>query len=472
MSEPARPVAASRLRTTALIVAAAMFMEQLDGTVLATALPTMARSFAQDPLHMNVALTSYLLSLAVFIPVSGTAADRFGARTVFRAAIALFTLGSILCAQSTTLPFLIGARIVQGIGGAMMVPVGRLVLLRTATKAQLVTAMTWLMIPVTIGPVLGPPLGGFIVDALDWRWIFYINVPIGVAGLVLVTLFIDDVRETEPGRFDVHGFVLSGVALACLMFGLELASRGVGSIGATAALLGVGAGAALLYVRHSRGHPHPILDFSLMRVPTFGISVLAGALSRIAVGAVPFLLPMMLQLGFGLSASASGLITLAGAVGSFAVRLAARPMLKRIGFRNTLVYVGATATLLVGLSAAFRPSWPMFAIYAVLICTGFFQALQFIVYNTIAYADIPRPRMSAATSFYTTFQQLCVSLGIATAAAALAGSMFVAGHGAPLLSDFSTAFIVVSGIAAFAPLLSTRLARDAGAELSGQQLRR
>ena len=289
MSAPASGVAArkpltppqagtrgKRLYLTALIVAAAMFMEQVDGTVLATALPTMARSFDTEPLRMNVALTSYLLSLAVFIPISGTAADRFGARTVFRAAIGLFTIGSILCAQSGTLSFLIAARIVQGIGGAMMVPVGRLVLLRTASKSELVTAMAWLMIPATIGPVVGPPIGGFIVDALDWRWIFYINVPIGLVGLLLVTLFIDDVREKEPGRFDFPGFVLSGTALACLMFGLELASRGVGSLLVTGALLGVGTVATLLYWRHSRGHPHPILDFGLMRVPTFAISVLPG----------------------------------------------------------------------------------------------------------------------------------------------------------------------------------------------------
>ncbi len=465
------PARAKRLHLTALIVAAAMFMEQVDGTVLATALPTMARSFDVEPLRMNVALTSYLLSLAVFIPVSGTAADRFGARTVFRAAIALFTVGSILCAQSQSLWFLVASRILQGFGGAMMVPVGRLVLLRSASKAELITAMTWLMIPATIGPVLGPPIGGFIVDALNWRWIFYINVPVGMVGLVLVTLFIEDVREKEPGRFDFQGFVLSGVALACLMFGLELASRGVGSVMETMALLVVGVASGVLYWRHSRGHPHPILDFSLMRVPTFGISVLAGALSRVAVGAMPFLLPMMLQLGFGMSATASGLITFASAIGSLAMRLAARPMLKRIGFRNTLVWVGLVSTLLLGSSAAFRPSWPLFAIYALLVMGEFFQSLQFMVYNTIAYADIQRDRMSSATSFYTTFQQLCISLGIATAAGALAGSMFIAGHTAPALSDFTAAFLLVAGVAVFAPVLSWRLDRDAGAELSGQRVR-
>ena len=473
MSDAEAPTARRRrIRRTALIVASAMLMEQIDGTVLATALPTMARTFDTEPLHMNVALTSYLLSLAVFIPVSGTAADRFGSRTVFRAAIALFTLGSILCGQAGSLAFLIGARILQGIGGAMMVPVGRLVLLRTASKSELIAAMAWLMIPATIGPVLGPPLGGFIVTYFTWRWIFYINIPVGIAGLVLVTLFIDDVREAEPGKFDALGFVLSGVALASLMFGIEMASRGVGSVGITVGLLGVGIVSGGCYLRHARGHEHPILDFSLMRVPTFAISVVAGALSRIAVGAMPFLLPMMLQIGFGISPAQSGLITFASSVGSLAMRGAARPILRRLGFRRTLVWVGLVSTLLLGTSAAFRPAWPMAAIYAVLLTGGFFQSLQFMAYNTIAYADIPRARMSAATSFYTTLQQLCLSLGIATAAAALAGATWFADLVEPRLPEFSFAFVVVACVALFAPLVSLRLARDAGAELSGQRIAR
>jgi MFS family permease len=218
-------------------------------------------------------------------------------------------------------------------------------MLRTATKAELVTAMTWLMVPATIGPILGPPLGGFIVTYLDWRWIFYLNVPIGVIGLIMVTLFIDDVKESTPGKFDIPGFVLSGISLACLMFGIELASRGVGSLVATGVLIGVGVVSGVGYWLHSRGHPSPILDFSLMRIPTFGISVFAGSLSRISVGAVPFLLPMMLQIGFGISAAQSGLITFASAAGSLAMRVSARPMLRRLGFRDTMIWVGVISTL-------------------------------------------------------------------------------------------------------------------------------
>jgi EmrB/QacA subfamily drug resistance transporter len=471
---PAAPAtAANRIspRTTALIVASALFMEQLDGTVLATALPTMARSFDVDPLHMNVALTAYLLSLAVFIPASGKAADRFGTRTVFRGAIALFTIGSLLCAQAPSLLFLVGARILQGIGGAMMVPVGRLVLLRSVSKSDLVAAMAWLMIPATIGPILGPPVGGLIVTYLDWRWIFYINVPIGLLGIVLVTLFIEDVREPGRVNFDLVGLLFSGVALSCLMFGLEMASRGVGSHWLTAGLVLVGLVSGVLYLLHARTHPQPVLDFRLMRIQTFRLSVLSGTLSRIAVGALPFLLPMMMQLGFGMSAARSGLVTFISSVGSLLMRIAAPKLLRRLGFRNVLVWIGMVATALLTISAGFRPSWPIALIYAVLLVGGFFQSLQFIAYNTIAYADVPRPQMSAATSFYTTFQQLSLTLGIATSAAVLAASVDWHGHAEPQLGDFSAAFLVVGAIAIMAPILSLSLRRNAGAELSGHHVR-
>ena len=472
---PAAPVPRSRLlaqqtvsvRNVALIVASAMFMEQMDGTVLATALPTMAKSLGTDPLHMNVALTSYLLSLAVFIPASGKVADRFGARGVFSAAIALFTLGSILCAQAPDLSFLVASRILQGIGGAMMVPVGRLVLLRSSSKSELVTAMAWLQIPSSIGPILGPPIGGFIVTYLDWRWIFYINVPIGVLGIVLVTLYIEDVRETGRVRFDFAGMALSGVALACLMWGIEMGSRGFGSSGEALALLAVGAVLAVLYRRHARHHPQPVLNFRLMRIPTFRISVLAGTCSRIVAGSVPFLLPMMLQLGFGMSAAQSGLITFTSAAGSLAMKTVAPRALRRLGFRNTMVWIGLAATLLSASVAFFRPSWPLSAIYGLLLVAGFVQSLQFMAYNTIAYADLPRGQMSAATSFYTTFQQLALSLGIAVSAASLAFSSKLRGHATLQLSDFTCAFLVVAAVALLAPLLSLTMKPSAGDELSG-----
>ena len=229
-----------RTRITALIVACALFMQNLDSTVIATALPTMARDFGADPVRMNVALTSYLLSLAVFIPASGWVADRYGAKPVFRAAIAIFTLGSVLCGRADSLSFLVLARILQGVGGAMMVPVGRLLLIRTALKSELVAAMAWLSMPALIGPVVGPPLGGFIVTYFSWRWVFDINVPVGVLGMVLVTLFVDDVREPGRAKLDGWGLLLSGLAMAGIMVGMETVGRGVVAPWITWTLLGGG----------------------------------------------------------------------------------------------------------------------------------------------------------------------------------------------------------------------------------------
>ena len=456
-------------RTIALIVASALFMEQLDGTVLATALPRMAESFGTAPLNMNVALTSYLLSLAVFIPVSGKVADRFGSRTVFCSAIALFTVGSVLCGLATSLPVLVASRIVQGVGGAMMVPIGRLVLLRSVPKSELVNAMTWLMVPAQIGPILGPPVGGFLVTSLSWRWIFYINVPVGVLGIALALRFIGNVREPGPTSFDLPGLLLSGVSLSCLMFGLETVARGEASFAWAAGVVTVGLVSGWLYVRHARGHPQPVLDLRLMAVPTFGLSVLGGGLSRIAAGAIPFLLPMMLQLGFGWSAASSGLVTFASSAGSLVMRLGAKPALRRWGFRRVMVWNGVVASLFLAGTAALRPSWPVAAIYGLLLVGGFFQSLQFIAYNTIAYADIPERRMSAATSFYTTFQQLNLTLGICVASGALAASAALSGHHEAQVGDYSIAFLVVTALSLVASPVCARLPDGAGERLSGHE---
>ena len=456
-------------RSAALIIAAALFMEQLDGTVLATALPGMARTFGVDPLHMNIALTSYLLSLAVFIPASGQAADRFGSRTVFRTAIALFTLGSVLCGVSQSLAMLVGSRVLQGIGGAMMMPVGRLVLLRTVPKSELVSAMTWVLVPGLIGPVIGPPLGGFFVTYLSWHWIFYINVPIGIVGFLLTGRYIVQLREAVRVRFDFLGFALSGLCLASLMFGFELASRSAVSVWESCAILGVGVLAGLAYARHARHAENPVLDLRLMRVPSFAISVWAGSLTRITGGALPFLLPMMLQLGFGDTAARSGMITFSSAAGAMLMKAAAPAILRRWGFRATLIWNGLLATLLLMSAALFRPSVPVAVIVTVMFVGGFFQSLQFTAYNTVAYADIPRAQMSAATSFYTTFQQLMLSAGICAAAAVLAGSMAVQGHIGPELSDFSVAWIVLGLVTLVAVPVCARLSRTAGDDMSGRK---
>jgi EmrB/QacA subfamily drug resistance transporter len=458
---------ARNFRTTALIVAAALLMEQIDVTVLATALPTMAHDFGVSAVNMSVAMTSYLLSLAIFIPASGKIADRFGARNVFGAAIVVFTVGSVLCGLSSSLPFLVAARLVQGLGGAMMVPVGRLVLLRTVAKADLVSAMSWVLVPGLIGPVIGPPVGGFIVTYFSWPWIFYLNVPLGVAGLALAMRFIPEIRERRSGRFDFPGLFLSGTALSCLIFGCEFASHGVTSLTLTLVLFGVGIVTGALYILYARRVAEPILDLSLMRIPTFRLAVIGGSLWRIAGGSLPFLMPLMMQLGFGKSAAASGAITFMSSAGSMAMKASAPRVLRRFGFRNTMIWNALIATVLLASCAAFRPGWPTWTIYAVLLATGFFQSLQFTAYNTIAFAEISPAQSSAAMSFYSTFQQLMLSMGICVAAAVLNAAAAVSAHPQPTLRDFSVAFLAVTSVSILAAPLSTRFERDAGEEMSG-----
>src|SRR5246127_2838706 len=281
----------TRQLVISLIVACAMFMQNLDSTIIATALPAIGNSLGESPLQLNVAITCYLLSLAVFIPISGWTADRFGARRVFSAAIVVFTLGSIGCGLANSLPMLVIARIIQGMGGAMMVPVGRLVLLRTVPKSDLVRAMSFVSVPALIGPVMGPPLGGFIVTYASWRWIFFINIPIGVLGIVLVNLLVGNLKETGRRPFDYGGFALTGIGLATLAFGFENVGRGalptVGAVG----LLAVGVICLMLYVRHARRVSHPIIDLALFSIPTYASASIGGFLFRMGLGALPFLLP-------------------------------------------------------------------------------------------------------------------------------------------------------------------------------------
>ncbi|WP_416065723.1 MDR family MFS transporter [Rhizobium sp. ZK1] len=463
--------AAPNFRVIAMIVASAMLMENVDATVLATALPTMARDFGVDAPAMSIALTSYLLSLAIFIPASGRMADSFGSRTVFRSAIAVFVIGSILCAFAPTLPFLVLARLLQGIGGAMMMPVGRLVLMRSVDRKDMVSAMSWLLVPALIGPIVGPPLGGFIVTYLDWRWIFYINVPIGIIGMIFVSIYIDEVKGKAAGPFDTIGFILSGISLGSLLFGFELSSHeGRGSLAIF--LIAIGLLFGIAYLRHARKHPAPIMDFSLMKVPSFGTSVIAGSLTRITQGAQPFLLPLLFQIGFGLSAAAAGQIVISTALGALFMKPLARAVFRRVGFRRSLVINGILGTIGYGLCAAFRPDWPMPLIFIALVLSAFFMSFQFTAYNTIAYDEIGQDRMSSATSFYTTFQQLMLSLGICIGALALHGSMAFNGVETPELGDFSAAFIIVALISICATFWNLRFSPTAGEEISGYRSKR
>jgi len=454
-------------RTIALIVGAAMFMEQLDGTVLATALPSMARELGVSAPSLSIALTSYLISLAVFIPVSGRIADRFGARTVFRTAIVIFLLGSISCANAPNVAFLVVARFFEGVGGALMMPVGRLVLMRNVEKRDLIQATSWVLIPAVVGPILGPPVGGFIVTYLhSWRWIFYINVPIGLLGIVLVSLYISNSRGEVPEKTDYKGIFLSSLSLGLFLFGFELVSHD-GKAPLALSFLAMGAILGALYIYHARVARDPILDISLMRIPTFGTSVIAGAITRLTQGAHPYLLPLMMQLGFGLSAAQSGLMTLATALGSISAKPVAPLLLRRFGFRDVLVVNGFFASAGYAICGLFRPGWPMPLMFVVMILSGFFMSIQFTGYNTIAYDEVEQDRMAPATSFYTTFQQLMLSMGICAGAAALQGAMVLRGHHVPSFTDFTAAFWTVALVSLTATIWNARFSHDAGTEISG-----
>jgi EmrB/QacA subfamily drug resistance transporter len=451
-----------------LIVACALFMENLDSTAIATALPVIAAAFGEPPVRLSLAITSYLFSLAVFIPISGWVADRFGARRVFRLAIGVFVLGSILCGFTTSVWQLVLARTLQGLGGAMMVPVGRLVLLRATAKADLVRAMAWLTIPALIGPVLGPPLGGFITTYVSWRWVFWINVPIGVLGIVLVSLFIPDVREERPPPLDLRGFLLSSVGLLGLVAGFESIGRGLVPPGFPLLLMVTGALAVGVYVHHARRTPHAVIDLMLLEVPTFRASVIGGFLFRIGIGAIPFLLPLMLQAGFGLSAFNSGLLTFAAAAGAMLMKVTAPPLLKRFGFRRVLLANALISSAFIAAIGLFQPTTPHLLILSVLLAGGFFRSLQFTSINTLGYADIERARLSRATSFASMMQQLSLTVGVATGALLL--HLSVAARGGELLAsaDFAAPFFGVAILAAASVLAYVPLAADAGAEVSGQ----
>jgi EmrB/QacA subfamily drug resistance transporter len=455
-----------RTRLTALIVACVLFMQDLDSTVIATALPTMAKAFATDTVRMNVALTAYLLSVAIFIPASGWFADHFGSRRVFRGAIVLFTVASLLCSLADSLSFLVIARILQGAGGGLMLPVGRLVVLRTAPRHELVAAIAWVTTPALIGPMLGAPVGGLIVTYYSWRWIFYVNLPIGLMGIILASLFIEDSRRPQSHAFDATGFVLAASALSCLTLGLEIAGSGLLPRWVAGALMGAGGVATVHYVRHAHRHDAPILDLSLMRLALFRATMLAMMIFRIGTGAIPLLLPLMLQVGFGASAIHSGLLTFASSAGALVMRPIAQSVLRWWGFRYTLIWNGVVSATLIACCGAFRPTWPAAAMYTVLLVGGFFRSLQFTAYSSLAYGEVPQPRMSAATSLFSSAQQLAVALSVPLAALVLSVSTTISGHASARPSDFSLAFSVTSLLMLCAASVGLLIPATAGDDLA------
>jgi EmrB/QacA subfamily drug resistance transporter len=450
---PRRPI------LIALIVSCGFFMNQLDGTVIATALPQMARSFHDTPVNVSIGMTAYLLTLAVFIPSSGWMADRFGSRTVFGSAIAVFTIGSVLCGLAPTLPAFTAARILQAIGGAMMVPVGRLVVLRSVEKHELIRSMAFVSIPGLVAPVIGPPLGGFITTYFSWRWIFFLNIPIGLAGIVLVALFFANIREEERRPFDLAGFVLGGGGLAALMFGLTSLGHAGADPHLAIGMLLAGAVLAVFAYLHVRRAPYPLVNLETLRIRNFSIATLwGGTLFRITIGSTPFLWPLMFQTTFGMSAFTSGLYLMACTGGDLGAQVFCRKIVRHFGFRNTLVVNGFLCSALFAACISFAPSSPAWFIIVVLLAIGVARSLQFTSLNALGYVDVPPPLMSSATSLAGTLQQLSIGLGVAFGALIL----HVAG------GDFRVAFLAMTLIGLGSTAHFLRLRPTAGDAARGR----
>ncbi|MGO4329593.1 MFS transporter [Cupriavidus sp. 2TAF22] len=464
----------SSMRFLPYLVAATFFMEYLDTTVLATALPQMAHSFGVGPNDLSLGMTSYMLALAVFIPVSGWVADRFGSRTVFGAAIVVFTVASVLCGASSGLAEFTAARVLQGIGGAMMVPVGRLIVVRNTDKRHLIKAISTITWPAIVAPVVGPPIGGFITTYASWRWIFLLNVPFGIAALVATLMMIRNVRETEPRPLDVVGFLLSGATLTFVLYGTELASQQGSSLATAGGFVAAGLVLGVLAVRHAAGHPHPLLDFTTLRVPTFSVTVLTGSVTRVGIGAVPYLMPLLFQIGFGLSAFRSGLLLLASALGNLGMKALTTRVLHRYGFRTTAIVDVAFASLFIVACGLLTPATPLAVVLLVVFVYGVTRSMQFSTLATLAYADIPQPQMSSANTLWNAAQQMTIGLGIAFGSLSLRVAASMRGESGQAdmphftLGDFRWAFLFAGVLTLVSLIGYVRLAPDAGRHLASR----
>jgi len=451
------------------IIGSALLMQTLNATVITNALPAMARTFGVEPLRLNIAITVYLLSSAIFLPVSGWLADRFGARRVFMISIVLYAAGSAACGFTTALWQLILFRFIQGAAGATLMPVGRLVLLRTTPKNELVGALSVVTMPALLGPVVGPVIGGAIVTFADWRWIFFMNLPIAALGLFLVYRHVPEVREQDPPPVDVPGIILTGLGLAALIFGFENLGRDTLSPLAVSGLFVVGALSLAIYGWHASHTAHAVVHLDIFRKKTFSASVLGGGFMRIAMGANPFLLAMLLQVAFGMSAFAAGTMTFISAVGALVMKTTAPPILRRFGFRSVLL----VNAVIVGVSfiayAFFRPDWPHWAIMLVLGIGGFFRSLQFTSLNGLAYAEIESDEMSRAATTSSMVQQLVQSIGIGLSASLLHILMVWRGADRLTAEVVSPAFVIIGLVTMISMIWFARLPADAGDEMNGRK---
>ncbi|PHP66745.1 MFS transporter [Zhengella mangrovi] len=455
-------------RILPMILAVALFMENMDSTVIATALPVIAADLGTSPVALKLALTAYLVSLAIFIPVSAFMADRFGAKRVFRVAIAVFMAGSLACAVAGSLGAFVGSRFLQGMGGAMMTPLARLILVRATPKNDLVNAMAWLTIPALFGPFAGPPLGGFITTWFSWHWIFLINLPIGLAGILLATRFLPDTETKDAGTIDWKGFILAGLAASGVVFGLSVISLPAlpPVVGVAALVTGIVSG--VLYVRHARRATAPLLDLKLFREPAFRATITGLLLFRIGSGATPFLLPLLFQLSFGMSAFQSGMVTFAGAGGALVMKFVAAPILRALGFRTTILLAILSAAGIIAASALFTGTTPWLVLVGVLLSGGLARSLFFTSASALTFSGLRPEQAAQATAISSVNQQVAVALGVALAGLILEATGTFTGNGFDATA-FSTAFVLVGLVSASAVIPFLALPGEAGAEMSGHR---
>jgi EmrB/QacA subfamily drug resistance transporter len=460
---PPSPEAPRARSWVPFVVAATFFMENLDATIITAVLPQMAGSFGVAPARLSVGISAYLLALAVFIPISGWMADRYGPRRVFCSAIVIFTAASLLCGLCTTLTQFTLARLLQGLGGAMMVPVGRLVVLRQTEKKDLMGAIAILTWPGLAAPIVGPPVGALITEYLSWHWIFFINIPLGIIALGVALKLIHG-PGTGRRPLDWPGFIASSLGFSCLMFGLELASQSPLEVPLMAGMLVVGIAALLWSVRHMLGAAHPLIDLSVLRIPTFALTARGGSLFRIAISTAPFLAPLLLQLGFGFSSVTTGWMLLALFAGNLAMKPGTSRAMKTFGFRGVLLGNGALVLIGFAALAIISRETPLAIIAFILFIGGLTRSMQFTALNTIGFADVPPNQMSGASTLFSVMQQMSTGIGIAFGAMALRLGAAVNGHeGNPTSADFRIAFIAVCCLCVLALIDCSRLSKDAGA---------
>lgn len=449
-----------------LIVACALFMENIDATILVTSLPALARDLGQDPITLKLAVTSYVVGLGIFIPICGWVADRHGSRTVFRIAIAVFMVGSLACAAADSLVTFVLARFLQGAGGAMMVPVGRIIIFRSVPKSEFIRAVTYLTVPAMLGPIIGPVLGGFITTYFHWRLMFFINLPIGLLGIYLAGKYIENVREDATAPLDWIGFILTAPGAALLMLGLSLIDGGLVPVGTATSMVLLGLVLLVAYGFYSRRVARPLLDLSLLSIPTFHASVIGGSLFRMALGATPFLLPLMLQEGLGMTAFEAGTITCASAFGALFMKVIALKVLGRFGFRTVLMANAALSAIAIVIYGTFMPGMSRWAIWPLVMCGGLFPALQFTALNALAYADIERRDIGRATSVASVIQQVSLGLGVTFGGLALQFSHYVQGQPEIVWTDFWPAFLTVGCLALASIPITARMPRGSGSEIA------